>query len=546
MKNHLKQIKLASFFAASMISAVFAAPTLYAADAAIFLSPITGTYTTGTEFTIAVMVGSGGESINAVEGKLEYNPKELEVVSINKDASILTSWTIAPSFSNETGEISFGGLLATGTVLTRGEVLKFNVKALRTGELHMRFASGAAVHAADGTGGNILSQLSGGVYVTKPNESEPTLPSDDAAVEAAGAAGEVLGAATGTTLTSSTHPDQDSWYATGTAVLNWSLPVGTQSILLALDKRMGGEGGNAYPPTVHERVIRDIKDGVWYFHLTQIMKDGKKETLSHRIAVDTVAPTALTISEISRENASDPNVKVILSATDTLSGVDHYAFALDELPETTWVDDGTHIYTLSSTPVGTHQLSVFAVDKAGNRTPSHLEFVVEHLPTPSLTIMNAAFIEGDTLKLNITSVPNAKLDIYIARANTSPTTEEFTVDGSGRGIFDSALPLSPGSFTVSAVARSANGALSKENDPTSFEVNSSFLGVMKRHPMIPIALIGLLLLLGLSWYFWKDMFGSSDEVESEEEVQTVSATPKTNTPSRVVAPGAVILGKRKN
>lgn len=196
--------------------------------------------------------------------------------------------------------------------------------------------------------------------------------------------------------------------------------------------------------------------------------------------------------------------------------------------------------------MGTHQLSVFAVDKAGNRTPSHLEFVVEHLPTPSLTIMNAAFIEGDTLKLNITSVPNAKLDIYIARANTSPTTEEFTVDGSGRGIFDSALPLSPGSFTVSAVARSANGALSKENDPTSFEVNSSFLGVMKRHPMIPIALIGLLLLLGLSWYFWKDMFGSSDEVESEEEVQTVSATPKTNTPSRVVAPGAVILGKRKN
>ena len=91
--------------------------------------------------------------------------------------------------------------------------MKFTVHTLRTGELHIRFASGAAVHAADGTGGNILSQLSGGVYVTKPNVTDPTAPaaiqSGDAGLPAA--QGEVLGAATGTAITSSTHPDQEMW-----------------------------------------------------------------------------------------------------------------------------------------------------------------------------------------------------------------------------------------------------------------------------------------------------------------------------------------------
>lgn len=549
MKNQQKQNKPVFLAVLSFtISAVFAVPYVYAADAAIFLSPITGTYTTGTEFTLAVMVGSGGEAINAVEGKLEYNPKELEIVSINKDASVLTSWTVTPSFSNEIGELSFGGLLATSTVLTRGELLKFNVKALRTGELHIRFASGAAVHAADGTGGNILSQLSGGVYVTKPNESEPSVPIEPTLVsETSTGAGEVLGAATGTIITSSTHPDSASWYATGTAILNWVVPVGTQNILLSFDKRIAADGVNIYPPTVHEKIIRDIKDGIWYFHLTRAMEDGKKETLSYRVAVDTVAPSAFSISEILRENASNPNIKLQLSATDTLSGVDHYAFSLNENSETTWVDDGTHIYTQSGVPVGMHNLTAFAVDKAGNRTGAHIEFTVEYLPTPSLTVMNPAFIEGDKLKLNITSVPNAKLEIHIARANTSPTTEDFTVDGTGSGVFDSALPLTPGSYTVSAIAHLANGALSKETEITAFEVNSSFLGVMKRHPMIPIALIGLLLLLGLSWYFLRDMFGSVDEEESDE-VQKEKTAPmgvKESIAPRVIVPGAVILGKRK-
>ena len=88
----------------------------YASDATLFISPITATYTTGETVTLTVVVTSGGQSINAVEGKLEYDPKEVQVLSVDTSTSALTSWTITPTFANDIGEVSFAGLLSTSTV----------------------------------------------------------------------------------------------------------------------------------------------------------------------------------------------------------------------------------------------------------------------------------------------------------------------------------------------------------------------------------------------------------------------------------------------
>ncbi len=311
-------------------------------------------------------------------------------------------------------------------------------------------------------------------------------------------------------------------------------------------------GTNAYPPDVHEKIIKDIKDGIWYFHLTRVSTDGAKDTSTYRIAVDTSSPTAFTASEVKRTDASEPNIGIALSATDTPSGVDHYVLKLDQGQENIWNDDGTHVRNLSGVSVGAHDLEVYAVDRAGNRTPLHLTFTIENLPTPSVTIMNTAFIEGDKLKLSVASVPNATLDIHVARLDTSPMTEEFTVDAKGKGIFESAIPLQPGSYTVSAIAHKESGALSKESEATSFEVNSSFFGVMKRHPMIPVALLSLIALLALARYFWKNMFGESndrdenvedtDDNNHREQEQVIEAeTPR----KKVATGGAVVLEKRK-
>ena len=250
---------------------IFAVP-VFASDATLFLSPITGTYITGDVFTISVNVDSGGAAVNAIEGKLEYDPKELTVIDIDTTSPIVTSWVQQPTFDNSSGVISFGGSLATSTVLSRQSVFKFRLRGERSGEFRVRFITGAAIHAADGTGGNIVSTLSNGIYAIVPSVSDPDVVVTVPTVESS-SLGEVLGAATGTSVMSSTHPDQNTWYPLATSSLSWDLPLGLSAVRLSLDKKPNGQGVVEYAPTVHDKVINKIRDGVSYFHLTRIYQD---------------------------------------------------------------------------------------------------------------------------------------------------------------------------------------------------------------------------------------------------------------------------------
>jgi len=100
-----------------------------AGGASLFLSPPSGTYAINSAFSIKVNVNSGGEAINAAEGTLVYNPAELSVVSLSKSSSIFTLWTTEPTFSNSTGNISFGGGMPSNFTGTNGTIFSITFKA---------------------------------------------------------------------------------------------------------------------------------------------------------------------------------------------------------------------------------------------------------------------------------------------------------------------------------------------------------------------------------------------------------------------------------
>lgn len=494
---------------------LFFVHTASAADATLFLSPITGTYIAGDTFTVSVAVDSGGTLVNAIEGKLEYDPKELTMLSVSKTNSVLSSWVSEPVFDNKLGTLSFGGSLATATALTRETVLKFEVRGQRSGEFRIRFVSGAAIHAADGTGGNIVSALNNGIYEIVPMINDPSAPIAAAQEgEITSTNGEVLGAATGTTITSPTHPDQTLWYALATSTLNWDLPSGLSGIRLSLDKKENGVGNISYPPTLHQKIISNIHDGVYYFHVTRDASDGESETTNYKLQIDTMAPTGVTVTEVERTDPTNPHVAVTVNATDTMSGIDHYEFTIDGGSPTNWTDAGGHIYTPPASAAGTHQLIAMAVDKAGNKASSNLAFTVNSLPTPVVTLVNPKLSEESKLKLSVVTVPNATLVIAVQKGDSSPVTEEYNVDAAGRGEFESALALVPGTYIISATARNALGALSPLSEKQTIEVSASTMGVIKRHPLIPVAAIALVVLLALAWWFLF-MRGRDEEVIDE-------------------------------
>ncbi len=546
-----KTKKKVPFFFLRVISLLFlcvlVSRNVYAADATLFVSPIVGTYISGDIFTLSVQVSSAGQSINAIEGKLQYDPKELEVIGVDSATSIISSWTDPPAFTNERGEISFAGLLATSTVVDRGEVLKFSLRAVRTGAVHVYIGTGAAIHAADGTGGNILTALSGGTYNIVPKDNglgQDELEGADSGTTATG--GEVLGAATGTIITSTTHPDQDAWYNSTTSTIMWDMPPTATRALLSLNKNTDGDGVIPYDTSVHEKTIKNIGEGISYVHLTREFSDGHIDTTHYRLQIDLSPPRAFTISEKPRNDTADPNIVILIEATDTLSGIDHYDVVIDQKSSVTWIDDGSHEYHVPALAVGAHDVLLSVFDKAGNSASSRLQFSVEYLPTPVLGIVDEKSSEGGQLKLSIQAPPSSSQHVSIAHGDETPIVEESTVDATSHTTFTSTLRLLPGAYHIIATAYDKEGRVSRASEQLTITVAPSFLGVIKRHPLIPIALFALITFAIIWWIFLRRM-------QSTQVDHNLYDTPEHRDIPKAVAPrreqgiqGAVVLEKKQS
>ena len=197
--------------------------------ASLSITPATGVYTTGKTFTVSVVVNTDGKSINAADGTLSFNPKELTVVGVGRGSSIFSLWTAEPTFSNAGGTITFSGGLPSGYTGGAGSVMSVTFKSLTSGAARVAI-SGGSVLAADGRGTNVLTNMNGGSYTLAAVETQPTA---EVIVEYIAPANTPAAPA----VTSQTHPDQNTWYQKTNAVLAWKLPAGVTGVRTLLDTR---------------------------------------------------------------------------------------------------------------------------------------------------------------------------------------------------------------------------------------------------------------------------------------------------------------------
>jgi len=161
------------FFSALVVVIILASfswlsvPEVKAAGASLFLSPSSGVFNSGSNFSVTIKVSTGLTAINAIEGSVIFDPKYLKIVSFSKNNSILTLWANEPNFSNSEGNFSFaGGLPSPGFIGSTGTVLKINFQAKNSGNAVVSFVS-SSVLANDGQGSNILSLTGSGNYTIK-------------------------------------------------------------------------------------------------------------------------------------------------------------------------------------------------------------------------------------------------------------------------------------------------------------------------------------------------------------------------------------------
>lgn len=485
--------------------------------ATLRVSPSTGVYSVGGTFSVAVILNTDGKAVNASDGELTFNPRELQVVAVSRTSSIFNLWTEEPKFSNSAGTISFGGGSPSGYKGASGNIVSVTFKPLGAGTPKVNFKSGSAL-AADGMGTNVLTGMIGGSYtVSAPTENpEPeyiTPPNTPTAPK----------------VTSTSHPDLNGWYREKTARLAWEIPSGVTGIRTLLDSSPSTIPTIVYDELIREKVIEDLDEGVSYFHIQFKNSEGWGKVTHYRLAVDTEAPRDFSVSEKAEAGAPE---RTLAFSFDDVSPVLDYKIQIDGgEPETYHDEAGTGTYVLDPLEPGYHTVVVEAFDGAGNSAVASYSFTVEAFEKPIFidypTRINTEVIPAIKGKTR----PNAKVSIEVRRAQDSMLVssvsgpvdgDPFTIvsDDNGEFTFIPNEAFPEGVYLVTALARDEYGRMSERSDairliverPGYITLGSYVVSALS----IIIPLVALLFLGAFGfWFLWHKLSRWAKRVRKE-------------------------------
>lgn len=493
----------------ALFSAAFF-PCMALASSTLSIKPASGAYHVDDVIPVKV-VSQSPDPLAAVDATISYDPK---LASIDvKDSSADVSWVVTPTADNIAGTLKYSGMVKKGAAQNL-DLLSLLVHALRPGKLELHFADGASTIAADGSGGNTLGRLTDASFDVTPTGVVATAPGTASGTDTI-SGGEVLGASdTAMVISSPNITDENNWYSLKDALFSWTLPPGVTNVRIGLTKKHDDLGYKSISGTT-TRLITGIDEGEWFFHVTPDGSD-LAHSVHFRVAIDRTAPTFATTTEVLRTDKTDPNIAVMVSATDTASGIAYFEFGIDGGAVARWQDDGTGIYHFKSPSAGGHDLMIAALDRAGNRTEQHLHFTVTPLEKPTVTMASDKVPEASEIVASIKGLPNATAQVEF-EGGVVHHNDTVQLDGEGKGTYKLDESVLPGTYLISVTQTLGSGATSKDPVHFEFTVTPSIIGYLGRNPALSIALIPVVLglvIFGL-WKLWKRRGDGAIEEDGE-------------------------------
>ena len=390
----------------------FAPALVQAADLSI--SPASGSFTVGQNFSMSVYVAAPSETINAISGVVTFPSNKVEAVSISKSGSIISLWVQEPIFSNSSGTFNFEGIvLNPGFSGNKGKIMTVTFRAKSSGTASVVFSSGSVL-SNDGLGTNVLRNMTGASYVLTTSAETPETPEPPVT----------------STIYSTTHPDSTKWYANANPKFNWTLPSGASGVRLLYSRGASSSPNVLYEPAVAEKQLDNIGEGKWYFHMQARTSSGWGEVSHFAFQIDTEKPEYLRIQEIKRSDLTDPQAEFSLESSDETSGIDHYEVQIDG-QEVKNIEPAGNYKTQAMDP-GKHTISVKAVDEAGNFLAESAEFEVAAIDAPVVTDYSEKIMENDPFIVQGTSYPQSTVRIFLQlKGSEKISSKEVTADEKG-------------------------------------------------------------------------------------------------------------------
>jgi len=437
----------------------FILPSGKSQGATLYLSPASGQHSISSSFSVSVNVNSSETFINAVDAIINYPEDMLSVKSVSKNSSILKLWPKEPTFSN--GIISFsGGIPAPGFTGT-GNGLVINFVGKKEGIANISFSSGMVL-AADGRGTNILSSKSGATFVITPKSETPTTPQKTT---------ETKKESSLIDINSSTHPNQDQWYNNSNPSLLWKIPPDIEAESIEFD-----ENPSTNPDLISNGIFDSIKyentaDGIWYFHLRVKNKNGWGKTSHFKVQIDTTLPKDLEIKIDNKEDPTNPQPNLYINAIDNLSGINHYDIVIDSKSFSSITPSETNPFIMPIQLPGSHNITVIAVDKAGNRTEKKIKIEIESIKIPEITVYPSLYKAGDEMiYIEGRSLPNATIIINLTKNENNIKSWETTSDDNGNWSYSTEELFKKGTYHITAQAKDERGAISYPSEKKEIKI----------------------------------------------------------------------------
>ena len=433
---------------------LFAAATTHAAS--LSLSPSTGVYPTNTTFNVSVKINTAGDPINAAEGTLSFNPRELSVVNVSRGNSIFNLWVAEPSFSNSAGTISFSGGSPSGYTGQSGTVMTVTFRVIGSGDTRVRFTNGSVL-ANDGRGTNILSNMNGANYTRQAQETAP----EPEVIEYVATAN----TPSAPVISSDTVSSAAGWYSSNTVNLSWTLPSGITAVRTLLNGNPTSIPTKVYDDPISTIALSDLDEGVSYFHLQFQNDEGWGRVAHYRLPVDTVDPTNISISQPENVDRSSPNQVLQVDVVDETTDVNRYSIKIDSDEPFEYVDEtASGTIALPSLSPGYHSVIIEAFDQASNSIIGTYSFTIEAFEKPVFTEYPTEINEEVIPVIKGQTRPESVVTIMLTRVGGEPREYEVTSNATGEFIFIPEGTFSNGVYELTAVATDVHDATSEVSD----------------------------------------------------------------------------------
>jgi hypothetical protein len=499
---------------------IFGISVALAEAATMSLTPGSGVYTSGATFTARVVVNSGGQSINAAEGTLKFNPNELTVVGVNRSGSIFNLWVAEPSFSNSAGTISFSGGAPTGYNGGGGNIMTVTFRAKGSGTAKVTFTNGSVL-ANDGRGSNVLSGMNGGTYTLQAGVEAPV--AEEIIVEYVAPANTPAAP----NVSSKTHPDPTKWYTEKNAELGWSVPSGVTAVRTLLDNKSTAIPTKVYETPISNISIPNLDEGVSYFHIQFKNADGWGKVTHYRLAVDSEKPSNIEITQTEGADLTASEQELVVKVDDSTSEVKRFMVKVNgDEPFEIIRDNSSSTIKLPPQVPGYHTVVIEAFDEAGNSIVGSYSFTIASFERPVFTEYPTEINEEVIPVIKGKTRPNSTVEISVSKIGSEVNLYDVASDDEGNFTFIPEGRFTTGVYELTARATDVHGAQSEISpaikivvqQPGYVRVGSFIISILSI--IIPlIALTGLTIVS--SWYMFTYLrrFKKRVQVESTEALE---------------------------